>query len=343
MSGGSRQWHHAMAAATLRVRPVAAGSVSEKREPHESHYLRRNCSTSARRAILLSSAFGEVNQESVMPCIETTDRTRLFYVDGGAGKPAVFLASAWLSSRMWEFQLPYLIDQGVRCIACDRRGHGRSDWTWVGYDYDTLADDLAALLEQLDLRDVTLVGHSAGGGEAVRYLTRHGAGRIERIVLVSATTPFPMKTPDNPHGMERALMEADMAVRTADRPKWFADNATGFFGLGLPGVSVSPEFVEFMIRQCLDCSTQATAAFFLTGFVTDLRPDLRDISVPTLIIHGDRDVQAPISICGQETAKLVPNSTLVVYENAAHGLFVTHANRLNADLLAFTRGACHGR
>jgi non-heme chloroperoxidase len=274
-----------------------------------------------------------------MPYIETADRTRLFYIDGGAGEPVVFVASAWLSSRMWEFQLPYLVDRGVRCIAYDRRGHGRSDWTWGGYDYDTLADDLAALLDQLDLRDVTLVGQSAGGGEVVRYLTRHGAGRIERIVLLSATTPFPMKTPDNPHGVDRTLMEADMAVRTADRPKWFADNAASFFGVGLPGVSVSPQFIESMIRQCLDCSVRATVAFYSTGFTTDLRPDLRAVTVPTLIIHADCEAQAPISICGEQAATLVPNNTFVVDENAAHGLFVTHANRLNADLLAFTRGA----
>jgi pimeloyl-ACP methyl ester carboxylesterase len=286
----------------------------------------------------LEHAAVSVNQESVMPYIETADHTRLFYIDGGTGKPVVFVASAWLSSRMWEFQLPYLVKRGMRCIAYDRRGHGRSDWTWDGYDYDTLAGDLAALLDQLDLRDVTLIGQSMGGGEVVRYLTRHGAGRIERIVLLSATTPFPMKTPDNPDGVDRTLMEADMAARTGDRPKWLADNAAAFFGLGLPDVSVSPPFIESMIRQCLECSARATAEFFLTGFATDQRAELRAITVPALVIHGDRDAQAPISICGEQAAKLLPNATFVVYENAAHGLFVTHADRLNADLLAFARG-----
>jgi pimeloyl-ACP methyl ester carboxylesterase len=270
-----------------------------------------------------------------MPYIETNDRTRLFYLDAGTGTPVVFVASAWLSSQMWEFQLPYLADRGVRCIAYDRRGHGRSDWPWQGYDYDTLADDLAMLLERLDLHHVTLVAHSAGGGDVVRYLTRHGAARVDRIALVSATTPFPMKTNDNLDGVDSALMEADMAVRTADRPKWFADNADGFFGVGLPGVSVSPEFVQFMIRQCLDCSVRATAEFFRSGFTTDLRAELRAIEVPTLIIHGDRDMQAPIEICGRKAAQLVPNNTFIVYENAAHGLFVTHADRLNRDLAAF--------
>jgi non-heme chloroperoxidase len=273
-----------------------------------------------------------------MPYIETNDGTRLYYVDSGGDKPVVFVASAWLSSRMWEFQLPFLARHEHRCVAYDRRGHGRSDWPWHGYDYDTLGDDLATLLNTLDLREVTLVAHSAGGGEVVRYLTRHGAGRVTRIALVSATTPFPMKTATNPEGVERALMEADLAARTADRPKWFAGNAGGFFGLGLPGISVSSEFIRFMIAQCLDCSAKATVDVFLAGFTTDLRDELRAIALPALIIHGDHDVQAPLELCGCKTAQLIPDNTFTVYENAAHGLFITHADRLNADLLAFIQG-----
>ena len=273
-----------------------------------------------------------------MPFIETNDQTQLFYTDGGTGKPVVFVASAWLGSRMWEFQIPHLVAGGRRCVAYDRRGHGRSDWPWNGYDYDTLADDLGALLDRLDLRDVTLVAHSMGGGEVVRYLTRHGANRVERIALVAATVPFPMKTQGNPDGIDRAFMEADLAVRTADRPKWFADNADGFFGVGLPGVSVSPEFVRFMIGQCLDCSARAAAEVFLTGFATDFRAEMKAITVPTLFVHGDHDMQAPIDICGRKAAQLVPGNTFIEYENAAHGLFVTHARRLNADLSAFIDG-----
>jgi non-heme chloroperoxidase len=272
-----------------------------------------------------------------MPFIETNDRTQLFYTDGRSGRPVVFVASAWLSSRMWEFQMTRFVDDGLRCIAYDRRGHGRSDWPWDGYDYDTLADDLSVLLEQLDLHDVTLVAHSMGGGEVVRYLTRHGAKRIGRMALISATTPFPMKTPDNEDAIDRTLMEADMAVRTADRPGWFADHADGFFGIGLPGISISSAFIEFMIRQCLDCSARAAAAFFLAGFTTDFRAEMRRIALPTLIIHGDRDMQAPLEICGRKAARLVPGNRFLVYENAAHGLFVTHANRLNEDLLAFVQ------
>jgi pimeloyl-ACP methyl ester carboxylesterase len=144
-----------------------------------------------------------------------------------------------------------------------------------------------------------------------------------------------MKRADNPEGIDIELVQADLAVRTADRPKWYADNAAGFFGADLPGVRVSAEFTEFVIRQCLDCSARATVQFFLTGFTADLRDELRAIDVPALIVHGDRDIQAPLELCGRRTARLVPGGRLRVYENAAHGLFMTHADRLNADLVAF--------
>lgn len=272
-----------------------------------------------------------------MPYIKTKDNVDLFYTDGGTGKPIVFVASAWLSSKMWELQIPYFVNEGYRCIAYDRRGHGRSDQTWDGYDYDTLAEDLTSVLETLDLRGVILVGHSAGCGEIARYLTRYGSDRVERIVLAGGTTPFPMKTPDNPIAVDYELMEADLAIRTADRAKWFADNANGFFGIGLPGISVSPEKVQFMIQQCLECSARATFAFFLTGFTSDLRKDLQVIDVPVLVIHGTHDMQAPFPLCGQRTAELLPQAELIVYENAAHGLFITHADRFNADVLAFAK------
>jgi pimeloyl-ACP methyl ester carboxylesterase len=270
-----------------------------------------------------------------MPYIQTTDHTRLFYTEGGQGAPIVFVAGAWLDSRMWEFQLPSLVDQGCRCIAYDRRGHGRSDCSWDGYDYDTLADDLATLLNHLDLHGVLLVSHSAGAGEIVRYLARHGDGRVARIAIVAGTTPFAMQTPDNPQGVPAPLVAADMAVRTSDRAKWLADHADGFFGVGLPGIEVSPERRQYMISQCLDCSARATAQFFWTGFSSDLRGQLHSIALPALIVHGDHDLQAPLDLCGRRTAQLLPNSRLIVYENAAHGLFVTHADRLNTDLAAF--------
>jgi pimeloyl-ACP methyl ester carboxylesterase len=274
-----------------------------------------------------------------MPYLHTLDNTRLFYMDTAIGRPVVFVASAWLNSRMWEYQMPYLADRGFRCIAYDRRGRGRSDWPWTGYDYDTLAGDLAAVVNRLDLRDVVLVSHSAGAGEVLRYLTLYGSARIAAIVIVSGSAPFPMRTDDNPDGIDRALMASDLARRTTDRARWFADNADAFFGIGLPGVSVSTELVRHMISECLTCSAHATRTFFLTGFTTDLREDLRRVTVPTMIVHGDHDLQAPLGLCGARTAALVQQSTLHVYENAAHGLFVTHAARLNQDLCTFMQRA----
>jgi non-heme chloroperoxidase len=270
-----------------------------------------------------------------MPYLEARDGARLFYIDCGEGPPVVLVSSAWLNSRMWEHQIPELVSQGFRCVAYDRRGHGRSDWPWVGYDYDTLADDLSVVIERLGLTRVAFVSHSAGAGEVVRYITRHGAGHVAGVALISPTTPFPMKAADNPAGIDRALIEADLAARTHDRPKWFADNAAGFFGIGLPGVAVSPELVHHMIGECLTCSARATAEFFVASVTTDFRDELRSITAPAVVIHGDHDRQAPIEICGRPTAELMKVCEWVVYEHAAHALFLTHAGRLNADLVRF--------
>jgi non-heme chloroperoxidase len=167
----------------------------------------------------------------------------------------------------------------------------------------------------------------------VRRVDRTAAD--SKRLSLSGTTPFPMKTADNPEGIDRPLMEADLAARTADRAKWFADNAEGFFGVGLPGVTVSSELREHLIRECLTCSPHATRAFFLTAFTTDLRRDVRSLGLPALVVHGTHDRQAPIAVCGDRTAALIPTSEYHVYENAAHGLFITHADRLNTDLQAF--------
>lgn len=242
-----------------------------------------------------------------------------------------------MNSEMWEFQIPYLISQGLRCITYDRRGHGRSDWPWDGYDYDTLADDVATLIEQLDLHEITLVGYSMGGGEVICYLSRHGADRIARIALLAATAPFPMKTANNPDGLDKSIVDVIVTNRTKDRPKWFADNAPPFFGVGLPDISVSPELMQWMVQMCLQCSPKATLETFHSVFTTDLRAEMSEITVPTLIIHGDADQSAPIGLCGRKSAQLIPDNQFIVYEGAAHGLFVTHADRLNADLLAFIK------
>ncbi len=273
-----------------------------------------------------------------MPHFDTTDGVTLFYRDWGTGPPAVLVPSWSLSSLMWQYQMAYLDDHGVRCVAYDRRGHGRSDDPGCGFDYDTLADDLAALIEHLHLQEVTLVGHSMGGAEIVRYLTRHGAGRVARIALVAAALPFMLRTEDNPEGMEPSDAEAARDAWRRDLPLGLAEIAPPFFGDGVAGCSVSPELQEWLLddagrsslKAVLDCSRAITA--------TDFRQEMPAISVPTLVIHGDADVSLPLELSGAKSAQLIPGSRLEVYENAPHGLFLTHMARLSSDLLGFITG-----
>jgi non-heme chloroperoxidase len=266
--------------------------------------------------------------------IETADRVRIAYSDWGNG-PAIVFVHAWaLPSSMWDYQIAALSQQGLRCIAYDRRGHGRSSRPGSGYDCDTLADDLSALLTQLDLSGVTLVSHSFGSAEVVRYLTRHGAGRIARIVMIApAALPFVMKTEDNPNGIPQAQLEFFRnKVLQADFPKWLEGGKRAFFA-----VDISPSLQDWIkelmlttpLPVALETSRQVTS--------TDFRKELPGISVPTLIIHGDNDASAPIDFNGRPTAMSIPKAELRVYEGAAHGLFLTHKDRLNADIAGFVK------
>ncbi|WP_409240197.1 alpha/beta fold hydrolase [Streptomyces sp. PA5.6] len=273
-----------------------------------------------------------------MPNFEGSDGTRLFYTDWGQGKPVVFVAGAWLASSSWEFQMLPLAGRGLRCVAYDRRGHGRSDWVGHGFDYDTLADDLAALLDHLDLREVTLVAHSMGGGEVIRYLSRHGYDRVSRVALIGTTAPFPLAAPDNPEGVPREIFDAMTAERTKDRPRWMAQNSQAFFATHL-GNSVSTELMDWMIRQCLDCSAIAAVEAVKTAFRTDLRAEAAAIEVPALILHGDADASAPVALCGRRLAKTVPDNIYKEYSLAGHGICVTHAEAVNQDLLDFIGAA----
>ena len=273
------------------------------------------------------------------PFLETADHTNLYYKDWGTGRPVIFVHCWALNCDMWQYQMHYLANHGVRCIAYDRRGHGRSSQPGHGYDYDTLADDLAALIEGLDVREVTLVGHHMGGGEIIRYLSRHGTGRIARIVLVGATTPFRLKTADNPEGLAMSAAEQQRAALAKDLPLEFARRASAFFGVGLPNLSVSPEMMQWMVSQCLQTSLKSLIDLHHTAIETDFRAELRKVTVPTLIIHGDADRNAPIDSTGRKTAHLIAGSQLKVYEGAPSALFITHMDRLNGDLLAFVQGA----
>jgi pimeloyl-ACP methyl ester carboxylesterase len=238
-----------------------------------------------------------------------------------------------VNSDMWAYQMMPLVRAGYRCIAHDRRGHGRSSDPGRGYDYDTLSDDLAALIETLDLREVTLVGHSMGCGEIIRYYTRHGANRLAKIALLAAVAPFMLKTSDNPDGIDNAFFQAARGAWQRDLPRWIAENTAPFFT-----PDTSPQMVQWCVNLLFQASMQAIVESSVAVAETDFRAELARIRIPALVIHGTADVSAPLAITGQRVAKLIADSELSVYEGAPHGLFVTHLERVNADLLRFVRG-----
>ncbi len=264
------------------------------------------------------------------PLLEMRDGTTLFYQDWGAGRPVLFVHSWAANTSLWQYQMIDLSSRGFRCIAYDQRGFGRSSDPGRGYDYNTLADDLGEVMEKLDLRELTLVGHSMGCGEIVRYVSRHGASRVSRAMLVAPTLPFILKTADNPDGVDKSNLEQLRAGWMKDFPKWLGDNARPFF---TPGTS--PEMVDWVIRMALQASLKALVDCNHALTETDFRAELTKFKVPTLVVHGDADVSAQIDFTGRKTAGLIPGCQLKVYEGAPHGLMFTHMNRLNADLLSF--------
>jgi pimeloyl-ACP methyl ester carboxylesterase len=274
-----------------------------------------------------------------MPILTATDDTQLYYDDWGTGRPVVFVHGWSLCNASWDHQLPVFARQGLRCVAPDRRGHGRSSRPATGYDFDTLADDLAAVLDRLDLREVTFVAHSMGAGEVVRYLSRHGAGRVARIALLAPITPYLSKSHDNPHAVDPAQFEMLAAALGNDRAAWFAASAPGFFGVGHPDRDVSTALVDWGLRMILDTPLKIQLDTLHTHTSTDFRPDLAAVDVPTLVIHGDIDQSAPIDLTGRPTAAQIAGARLEVYAGAPHGLMFTHQQRLHRDLLAFMADA----
>jgi non-heme chloroperoxidase len=253
-----------------------------------------------------------------MPYLNANDTT-LHYTDWGGDGPPVVLVHAWaLSSAMWNYQLPALAAAGLRCVTYDRRGHGRSDVPGLAaYDYDALADDLAAVLEALDVRGATLVGYSAGAGDVVRYVSRHGAERVDRVALLAPTTP--------------QLPPADPSALMADVPQWCADNAEAFFGTRPSSAGMRDWVTRMIVDTPLPVVLQTAMAFATTDFSDELRAFPR----PALVIHGDQDASAPLEVTGAPTAELLPDAELRVYAGAGHGLFAADAARLNADLLEY--------
>lgn len=269
-----------------------------------------------------------------MPYVTASDGTRLAYEDYGTGAPVVFVAGWALGADMWEFQVPRFLEEGYRCVLRDRRGHARSDRPSTGYDMDTLADDLAVLLDALDLRDVTLVAHSFGGVEVAHYLGRHGSARIARVVLVAACLPSMRRSAANPEGVPAELCAASIASLRADRYKWLADRSQAYFATHL-GNDVSPALVDATVRQCLDVAPYAALRVQEVNLTTAHEDVLPTIDVPVLVVHGDADASAPVHITGRRTAKAIPGAVYHEYAAAGHGLYVTHAERLNGDILDF--------
>jgi non-heme chloroperoxidase len=273
-----------------------------------------------------------------MATISTRDGTTIYYKDWGAG-PVVVFSHGWpLTADSWESQMIFLADNGFRCVAHDRRGHGRSSQPSEGNDMDHYADDLADLIEALDLKDVTLVGFSTGGGEVARYIGRHGTKRVKKAVLVSAVPPLMVKTKDNPGGLPIEVFDGFRKAQLADRAQFYRDVPGGpFFGYNRPGAKPSQGAIDFWWLQGMMGGHKNTYDSIKAFSETDFTEDLKKFDVPTLIVHGDDDQIVPIDASARASAKLIKNNKLIVYPGAPHGITDTHKDKLNADLLAFLK------
>jgi len=269
-----------------------------------------------------------------MSTLVTRDGTAIYYKDWGTGKPVLFSHGWPLDADMWDTQMEFLASRGYRAIAFDRRGFGRSSQPWSGYDYDTFADDIAQLIEHLDLNEVTLVGFSMGGGDVTRYIARHGSQRVAGLVLLGAVTPLFIKTADNPEGVDRSVFDGIKAGLRADRAQFIADFAAPFYGIN-HGQKVSQGVQAQTLNIALLASLKGTLDCVTAFSETDFRGDMARIDVPTLVIHGDDDQIVPFATTGKKAAEMIEGAQLKVYAGAPHGFAVTHAQQLNDDLLAF--------
>ena len=270
-----------------------------------------------------------------MSTITTKDGTHIYYKDWGKGQPIVFSHGWPLTADDWDAQMLFFGQRGYRVIAHDRRGHGRSTQTWDGNEMDTYADDLAALTDALDLHDAIHVGHSTGGGEVARYLGRHGTKRVAKAVLISAVPPLMVKTEKNPGGLPISVFDGLRAALAANRPEFYKDITLPFYGYNRPGAKISEGIREHWWLQGMLGGVKAHYDCIKAFSETDFTEDLKKIDVPTLIMHGDDDQIVPIGAAGLMSAKIVKNATLKVYPGFPHGMCTTHADQINADLLAF--------
>jgi non-heme chloroperoxidase len=269
--------------------------------------------------------------------ITTKDQTKLYVKDWGTGQPIILLHGWPLSADSWDDVAMALVQAGYRTIAYDRRGFGRSSQPWSGYDYDTLADDLATVIDQCDAKDAVLVGFSMGGGEVARYMSRHSGKSVSKVALIASVVPFMLKTTDNPHGTEQAVFDGMATAITADRAAFFAGFFKHFFGVSLAPDAVSEQVLTWACNVSMQASLKATLACAQSFSTTDFRGDLAALQCPTLIIHGTNDQTVPIDAAGRAAALGIAQATLIEYQGAPHGLFATHKKRLVKDLIDFLK------
>jgi non-heme chloroperoxidase len=273
-----------------------------------------------------------------MPNFKTTDGTQIYYKDWGKGQPVVFSHGWPLSSDAWDAQMIFLASRGFRCIAHDRRGHGRSGQPWEGNDMGTYANDLAELVEELGLTDAIHVGHSTGGGEVARYIGRHGTKRVAKAVLISAVPPLMLQTPTNPNGQPLSVFNGLRASVLADRSQFFKDLSSPFFGANRANAKVSQGMRDSFWLQGMMAGHNAAYECIKAFSETDQTEDLKKFDVPTLILHGTDDQIVPVGASALLSSKIVKNAVLKLYEGAPHGMPVTHADQINSDLLGFLQG-----
>ncbi|MDQ6638179.1 MAG: alpha/beta hydrolase [Pseudomonadota bacterium] len=272
-----------------------------------------------------------------MGTVTTKDNCKLYVKDWGKGRPVIMMHGWPLSADSFDDLSIALADAGLRAISYDRRGFGRSDQPWSGYDYDTLADDLAGLIEQCGAQDATLLGFSMGGGEVARYMSRHAGRGVRQAILVASVVPYMLKTADNPHGVPQSIFDEMTQGMKEDRAKFWTGFFKDFYGVGLVSHPVSDEVLEWSRDVSMQASLKATLACAKAFATTDFRPDLKAFKVPTLVIHGTADKTVPIDSAGRAAAKGIANSTLIEYEGSPHGLFASDKKRLIADVLAFVQ------